>query len=59
MRNVSPAGLIASCASWAFFTLRLYRRASAGTYAAPYSSRAWSRAAASAVSDRLVESVRM
>ncbi|CFE41281.1 Uncharacterised protein [Mycobacterium tuberculosis] len=33
--NVSPAGRIASCASWAFFTLRVYWRGAGATYSSP------------------------
>lgn len=59
VRNVSPDGRIASCASCAFFTLRVYCRGEAGTYSGPYSSRAWARAASSAVWLSVVESVRI
>ena len=59
MRNESPAGRIASCASCAFFTLLVYTRGESGTYSAPYSSRAWRRAASMAVCDSVVESVRI
>ena len=59
VRNVSPAGLIASCASCALFTLLEYVRGASGTYSAPYSSRACARAAASAVCDNVTESVRI
>jgi hypothetical protein len=40
VRKLSPAGRIASCASCAFFTLRLYWRGCSGTYSAPYNLRA-------------------
>ena len=58
-RNESPEGRIASCASCAFFTLRSYSRGLSGTYSLPYNSLAWLRAAFSACSDSVVESVRM
>jgi hypothetical protein len=57
--NESPAGRIASCASWAFFTLRVYWRGVGCTYSSPYSSRACLRAASIADCDSVVESVRM
>ena len=59
VRKLSPAGRMASCASWAFFTLRVYCRGAAGTYSGPYSSRACARAASCAVALSVVESVRM
>ncbi len=59
VRKVSPAGRTASCASCAFFTLRVYCRGVSGTYSGPYSAVACCRAAVSAVSDSVVESVRM
>ena len=59
VRKVSPAGRIASCASCAFFTLRVYWRGVACTYCAPYRSAAWARAALIADSLSVVESVRM
>ncbi len=59
MRKLSPAGRIASWASWAFLTLLRYARGERGTEWSPKSVRAWSRAALTAVSDSVVESVRM
>lgn len=59
MRKTSPEGRIASCASCAFFTLRVYWRGDGETYSLPYSCVAWLRAAEIADSDRVVESVRM
>jgi hypothetical protein len=59
VRNSSPDGRIASCASCAFFTLLAYARGLSGTNAAPYSLIAWLRAAATAVSDSVMLSVRM
>jgi hypothetical protein len=59
VRKLSPAGRIASCASWAFLTFEAYVRGASGRYSSPYSSRAWLRAADTAVSDSVVESVRM
>ena len=59
VRKRSPAGRIASCASWAFLTLLAYRRGCAGTNRSPYSSRTCRRAASMADSDRFTESVRI
>ena len=55
----SPAGRIASCASWEFLTLRWYWRGASATYSEPYSSRAWLRAASMPDFDSVIESVRM
>ena len=59
VRKVSPAGRMASCASWAFLTFLSYRRGRAGTYSAPYRAVACERAARNASSESVVESVRM
>jgi len=59
VRNVSPAGRMASCASWAFATARPYLRGFWGTYSGPKSSCTCRRVASSAASDSVVESVRM
>ena len=59
VRNSSPAGRIASCASWAFFTFLVYTRGLSGRWSAPYRRRAWERAALTAFSDSVVLSVRM
>ena len=59
VRKLSPAGRIASCASWAFFTLPVYTRGLDGTYSEPYISPIWLRAVATAVSDNDVLSVRI
>ncbi|SHU64697.1 Uncharacterised protein [Mycobacteroides abscessus subsp. abscessus] len=57
--KVSPAGRMASCASCAFFTLRVYCRGEGCTYSFPYNSAACDRAACSAESESVVESVRI
>lgn len=59
VRNESPAGRMASCASWAPFALEAYSRGAPGTYSGPYSSAAWRRAASVASADSAGESVRM
>ena len=59
VRKESPAGRMASCASCAFLTFRSYLRGWADTWSSPYRSRACRRAASMAVSDKVVESVRM
>ncbi|CAB4917782.1 unannotated protein [freshwater metagenome] len=50
---------MASCASCAFLTLRVYCRGVGCTYSGPYSSVACARAAETADADSDVESVRM
>ena len=59
VRNESPAGRMASCASWAPLLLEAYNRAAAGTNSGPYSSAAWRRAASIACELSTGESVRM
>ncbi len=57
--NTSPAGRIASCASWAPFDLPVYTRGFSGSVCAPYSSAACDRAACTACFESEGESVRM
>src|ERR1019366_2866655 len=59
VRNVSPEGRIASCASWALLFLPEYRRGDAGTVSAPYRWAAWVRAALMACWESVGESVRI
>ena len=59
VRNASPDGRMASCASWAFLTFFVYWRGSVGRYSGPYSSRTCALAASRAVLLNVVESVRM
>ncbi len=58
-RNLSPAGLIASCASWAFLAFFVYDRGAADRYSGPNFASMARAAALSAVSDSVVLSVRM
>ncbi len=59
VRKDSPAGRIASWASWAFLTFDWKTRGWAGRYSSPKSSRTCWRAARTADSDSVTESVRM
>ena len=59
VRKWSPAGRMASWASWAPFALLAYTRGASGMYSAPYSSEACRRAASIACELSDEESVRM
>ena len=57
--NASPDGRMASWAYWAFYTFEVYVRGEAGRYEGPNNLVTASRAAATAVSESVTESVRM
>ena len=59
VRNTSPDGRIASCASCAFFDLPAYVRGFSGTESEPYSFVACVRAAETACCESATESVRI